>query len=212
MGEMNTPARPAALGTDLGRAMDRGLTPRMLSHAAWVTHDVGATADFYTRILGMELASTILDDKVPSTGEDFPYFHIFFRMADGSTIAFFECVGLPPAAKSSHPAYDTFNHFAMQAKSSDEIRQWRDWLIANGVEVLGPVDHKDMLLSIYFHDPNGLRLELTAPVDPQWNMHSEQGYKDLAKWVATKEKAHSEGRAPAAALLELIRDERKRYG
>ena len=30
------------------------LTPRMLNHLAYVTHDVAATADFYTRILGME--------------------------------------------------------------------------------------------------------------------------------------------------------------
>ena len=65
-------------------ALKLGLTPRMLNHAAYVTHDVAATADFYTRILGMELASTLFDDHVPSTGDDFPYFHIFFRMADGS--------------------------------------------------------------------------------------------------------------------------------
>jgi len=52
----------------------------MLNHWAYVTHDVAATADFYARILAMELASTIFDDQVPSTGEDFPYFHIFFRM------------------------------------------------------------------------------------------------------------------------------------
>ena len=76
--------------------MKSGLTPRMLNHAAYVTHDVAATADFYTRILGMELASSIFDDHVPSTGDDFPYFHIFFRMADGSTIAFFEVADLPP--------------------------------------------------------------------------------------------------------------------
>jgi catechol 2,3-dioxygenase-like lactoylglutathione lyase family enzyme len=50
---------------------------------------VAATADFYTRIMGMELASTCFDDKIPSTGDAFPYFHIFFKMQDGSTIAFF---------------------------------------------------------------------------------------------------------------------------
>jgi catechol 2,3-dioxygenase-like lactoylglutathione lyase family enzyme len=196
----------------LGRAMDRGLTPRMLNHAAWVTHDVAATADFYTRILGMELASTIFDDKVPSTGEAFPYFHIFFRMSDGSTIAFFECIGLPPTAPASHPAYDTFNHFAMQAASRAEVDRWRDWMVSNGVDVLGPVDHKGLIYSIYFHDPNGLRLELTAPLDPQWNRHTDQGYSDLKKWVAAKEAAIREGRDPGEALRQLIHDERQRYG
>jgi catechol 2,3-dioxygenase-like lactoylglutathione lyase family enzyme len=196
----------------LGRATDRGLTPRMLNHLAYVTHDVAATADFYTRILGMELASTIFDDQVPSTGENFPYFHIFFRMADGSTIAFFECTDLPPPAPTTHPAYDTFNHVALQAASPAELRRWRDWLVENGVEVLGPVDHKGMIESIYFHDPNGIRLELTIPLDADWNRHTEQGYADLRLWVETKERAKREGRDPAQALLEMIRDAKRRYG
>jgi catechol 2,3-dioxygenase-like lactoylglutathione lyase family enzyme len=187
------------------------LVPRMLNHLAYVTHDVAATADFYTRILGMELASTIFDDHVPSTGEDIPYFHIFFRMADGSTIAFFECCGLPPAAPSTHPAYDTFNHVAMQAASREEVRQWRDWLVQNGVEVIGPIDHKGMLESIYFHDPNGIRLEFTTPVDPDWNRHGEKGREDLRMWVETKERARREGKDPGQALLEFIRESKKRY-
>ena len=208
-----TPPKPAAVASPrtLGGALGQGLTPRMLNHLAYVTHDVAATADFYTRILGMELASTIFDDQVPSTGENFPYFHIFFRMADGSTIAFFECTDLPPAAKSTHPAYDTFNHVAMQAENPAEIRRWKAWLEKNGVEVLGPVDHKGLIESIYFHDPNGIRLELTTPLDPEWNRHTRQGYADLKLWVETKEKAKREGRDPAKALLDMIHESKKRY-
>ncbi len=204
--------RPGIIGKTAGGAMAQGLTPRMLNHLAYVTHDVAATADFYTRILGMELASTIFDDRVPSTGENFPYFHIFFRMADGSTIAFFECTDLPPAAKSTHPAYDTFNHVAMQAENPAEIRRWKAWLEQNGVEVLGPVDHKGLIESIYFHDPNGIRLELTTPLDPEWNRHTRQGYADLKLWVDTKEKAKREGRDPAKALIDMIHEAKKRYG
>jgi catechol 2,3-dioxygenase-like lactoylglutathione lyase family enzyme len=203
---MSTATRPNSTG-----ALERGLTPRMLNHLAYVTHDVAATADFYTRILGMELASTIFDDHVPSTGEDFPYFHIFFRMADGSTIAFFECIDLPPPARSTHPAYDTFNHVALQVANQEELRRWYDWLKRCGVEVLGPVDHKGMIESIYFHDPNGIRLELTVPLDKEWNRHTEQGYEDLKLWIETKERARREGRDPAKALIEMIRDTKKRY-
>ena len=187
------------------------LTPKMLNHLAYVTHDVAATADFYTRVLGMELASTIFDDHVPSTGDDFPYFHIFFRMADGSTIAFFECTDLPPAARSTHPAYDTFNHVALQVANREELRSWYEWLKACGVEVLGPVDHKGMIESIYFHDPNGIRLELTVPLDQEWNRHTSQGYADLKLWVETKERAKREGRSPGQALREMIREAKKRY-
>ena len=126
------------------------LVPRMLNHYARVTHDVGATADFYSRILGMEIASTIMDDHVPSTGDNFPYFHIFFRMGDGSTMAFFECTDLPPPAKPSHPAYDVFDHIALEVKDATELAQWKEWLVSQGVEVLGPVDHKGIIESIYF--------------------------------------------------------------
>ncbi len=188
-----------------------GLVPKMLNHLAYVTHDVAATADFYTRVLGMELASTIFDDHVPSTGENFPYFHIFFRMGDGSTIAFFECTDLPPAAKSTHPAYDTFNHCALWVENQAEVRRWLAWLKENNVEVIGPIDHKGMIESIYFHDPNGIRLELTTPIDPDWNRHAKQGEADLKLWVETKERAKAEGRDPAKALLEMIRESKKRY-
>lgn len=188
-----------------------GLTPRMLNHAAWVTSDVAATTDFYTRIMGMELASTIFDDHVPSTGDRFPYFHIFFRMGDGSTLAFFECPGVPPPAKSSHPAYDVFNHIALQARDRDEVLRWHAWLTSNGIEVIGPVDHKGLILSIYFHDPAGIRLEITTPLDADWNRHTDQGYVDLKRWLDCKEQAQREGRDVPAALIEMIGEVRKRY-
>jgi len=50
-----------------------------------------------------------------------------------------------------------------------------------------------------------------VPHDAQWNGHTEQGYEDLRKWVETKERAKREGRDPANALLEMIRESKKRY-
>jgi catechol 2,3-dioxygenase-like lactoylglutathione lyase family enzyme len=188
-----------------------GLTPKMLNHVAWVTHDVKATADFYTRIMGMELASTVYDDSVPSTGDSFPYFHIFFRMQDGSTIAFFEAPGLPARPKITHPAYAIFDHIALEAKDREEVSRWHKWLDANGVEVIGPTDHKGLIFSIYFHDNNGIRLEITTPLDENWNKHTQQGYKDLEMWVAVKDRAINEGRDIAECLVEHIRERRLRY-
>ena len=186
------------------------LVPHMLNHAAWVTHDVEKTAHFYSHIMRMKIASTIVDDRIPSTGEDFPYFHIFFRMADGSTLAFFESPGLPPASKSSHPAYDVFTHIALQGGGSSEILMWKSWLMSQGVEVLGPVDHKGIIQSIYFHDPSGYRLELTTPVDPQWNQHTEAGQRDLDGWLHAKKAAQNEGRGIKEAMLQYIREAKRR--
>lgn len=202
-------SKPAS--APLSQLGNPGLTPLMLNHAAYVTHDVAATADFYTRIMGMELASTVFDDKIPSTGDSFPYFHIFFRMQDGSTIAFFEAPGVPKPAEPTHPAYKVFDHIALQASDRDEVLRWLEWLRSNDVEVIGPTDHKGLILSIYFHDPNGLRLEITTPLDTQWNRHTEKGYRDLALWVGAKEQAKADGRDISEALVALIREQRKRY-
>jgi catechol 2,3-dioxygenase-like lactoylglutathione lyase family enzyme len=191
---------------------DPGLTPLMLNHAAWVTHDVEATADFYTRIMGMELASTVYDDTVPSTGDDFPYFHIFFRMQDGSTLAFFESPGVPDRPAITHPVYAIFDHIALEASDKEEVLRWHDWLRSNDIDVIGPIDHKGLIFSIYFHDPNGLRLEITTPLDPEWNRHTEQGKIDLKMWCDTKRKAVAENRDVSVALVELVREQRRRYG
>ena len=143
-------------------------SPTMLSHVAYITHDTAATVRFYRELLGMDLVNAVLDDSIPSTGDPVPYFHSFFRMADGSTVAFFEAPELPPQAPAPHPAYDVFQHLALQVDSKEAVDEWYEWLVENDVDVLGPVDHK-IIYSIYFHDPNGLRLEITTPLDPRWN-------------------------------------------
>jgi hypothetical protein len=81
--------------------------PQMLSHAAFISRDTAATVEFFTKVLGMEFVAAVLNDQIPSTGETVPYFHSFFRMADGSTIAYFEAPDLPPIPDPPHPAYDT---------------------------------------------------------------------------------------------------------
>jgi catechol 2,3-dioxygenase-like lactoylglutathione lyase family enzyme len=179
--------------------------PAMLSHMAFITRDTAATADFYTRIMGMELVNAVLDDAIPSTGEPVPYFHSFFRLADGSTIAFFEAPELPPLAPPPHAAYDTFQHLALQVGSTDEVDQWHEWLGEHGVEVLGPVDHK-IIYSIYFHDPNGLRLEITTPTSPTWNDNAAPARASLADWQAVKEQAASTGDDMMSVLAELTRE------
>jgi catechol 2,3-dioxygenase-like lactoylglutathione lyase family enzyme len=173
--------------------------PQMLSHVAYVTSDTAVTVEFYTRILGMELVNAVLDDAIPSTGDPVPYFHSFFRMSDGSTIAFFEAPNLPPPAPPSDPAYGVFQHLALQVRSREEVDRWCGWLRSNGVEVVGPVDHK-IIYSIYFHDPNGIRLEITTPLDPGWNDMSAQARQALEEWESVKRAAREAGRDVQAEL------------
>ena len=179
--------------------------PQMLSHMAFITRNTAATADFYTRVMGMELVNAVLDDAIPSTGEPIPYFHSFFRLADGSTIAFFEAPELPPLAPPPQAAYDTFQHLALQVSSTDEVDHWHQWLGEHGIEVLGPVDHK-IIYSIYFHDPNGLRLEITTPTSPIWNDNAAAARASLADWETVKARAAESGDDMVEVLAELTRE------
>jgi catechol 2,3-dioxygenase-like lactoylglutathione lyase family enzyme len=183
----------------------RPTKPSMLSHVAYITHDTAATVAFYTEVMGMELVNAVLDDQIPSTGDPVPYFHSFFRMGDGSTVAFFEAPELPPPAGSTHPAYDIFQHLALQVDTPAEVDRWHAWLVSKGVDVIGPVDHK-IIYSVYFHDPNGLRLEVTTAIDPTWNDQSEAAHVSLGEWQAAKAEAASSGRDMVEVLADLTRE------
>ncbi len=165
---------------------------RGMHHTGYVTHDSQATVDFYTQVIGMEFVCAVTDDTVPSTGDPFPYMHLFFMMADGSTLAFFESIGLPPPAKSTHPGYDVFTHLALNAETREEVDAWAAHLRSKGVNFVGPVDH-GIIYSLYFYDPNGVRLEITATTDDSWVHHHDQAMADLAGWEAAKKKDRAEG-------------------
>ena len=163
--------------------------PRMLNHFARVTPDAEATVQFYTRVMNMPFVQAVVDDSIPSTGEAIPYFHIFFRLGDGSTLAFFEAPGLPKRPAPPHAAYDTFDHLALHVDSVAEVDAWHRHLLAHDVEIVGPVDH-GIVYSIYFQDPvNDLRLEITTPLVPDWNDRPDAASRALTEWVAAKSSA-----------------------
>jgi catechol 2,3-dioxygenase-like lactoylglutathione lyase family enzyme len=177
----------------------------MLSHVAYMTSDTAATADFFERIMGMPLVNAVLDDAIPSTGEPVPYFHSFFRLADGSTVAFFEAPGLPPLLDPPHAAYDTFQHLALQVDTPEDVDRWHEWLASNSVDVLGPVNHK-IIYSVYFHEPGGMRLEITAPVTSNWNDNATAAERNLRDWQAVKKFAAENGVDVQEALITMTRE------
>jgi catechol 2,3-dioxygenase-like lactoylglutathione lyase family enzyme len=134
--------------------------PSGLNHVAYVTKDTAATRTFYTEMLGLRLISYAADKKVGSTGEASPFLHTFFELGDGSCIAFFEIEGLAMDHHDS-PLPRWAPHLALSLGSVEEVHQARQRLIDAGVDVIGPIEHENIWSSIYFFDPNGVRLELT---------------------------------------------------
>jgi catechol 2,3-dioxygenase-like lactoylglutathione lyase family enzyme len=131
-----------------------------LHHYAYRCRDAEETRRFYEDLLGLPLVMTMKLDRVPSTGEACPYVHIFFEMADGACIGFFDLGdNSKPLPSPNTPPW--VNHIALKMKTVDDVLAAKVRLEAAGVSVLGVTDH-GFVQSIYFFDPNGIRLELTA--------------------------------------------------
>ena len=130
-----------------------------LHHVVYRCNDAKETAAFYTDILELEYAMAVSEDHVPSTGEQTPYFHLFFEMKDGSSVAFFEPPASPPMQKDPNTP-DWVQHLALEVESEEELFRMKKKIEDAGVDIIGPTDH-GFCTSIYFFDPNGHRLELT---------------------------------------------------
>lgn len=196
-----SPASPGSAVTSVRPADDSPATLYGMHHVAWVTDDIEKTIDFYTRVMRLPLVNVVADDQIPSTGEPFPYIHIFFRLGDGSTLAFFEAPGIPPIPRYEHPAHVTFTHIALGVNTRADVLEWARWLRQNGVEVIEH-DH-GIIHSLYFFDPNGIRLELTTTIDETWNAQEDSARRAAQRWIDTKRDAQARGEDVIAALRAL---------
>ena len=160
------------------------MTPAILGlhHFAWRCRNAEETRAFYEDLLGLPLTHVIRQDHVPSTGQYCPYVHIFFKMADGSYIAFFD-LGDGVAAQPSPNTPAWVNHIAVRIGSLAELLQAKTRLENAGVQVLGVTDH-GFVQSIYFFDPNGLRVELTVPMVQTgvMKLHALEAHHLLRQW------------------------------
>lgn len=129
-------------------------------HFAFPCRDAEETRHFYEDILGLPLVNSMVCERVPSTGEEQPYVHFFHELENGSYLAFFDLGGEDmPAPSPNTPEW--VQHFAIETASIENVEAMRLRLAEHGVETTPLVDH-EFVKSIYFFDPNGLRLEITT--------------------------------------------------
>jgi catechol 2,3-dioxygenase-like lactoylglutathione lyase family enzyme len=148
---------------------------RGLNHLALVCRDMRETVHFYRDILGMPLIKTI--DLPGGMGQ-----HFFFDLGNGASLAFFWFPGAPenvPGVVQPHKgggpsAHGSMNHVAIDIPV-DRIEEYRERLLEAGVDVSEIKNHDDserqvspevnettFVRSIYFNDPDGIRLELAG--------------------------------------------------
>ena len=171
-------------------------------HVAYRCKDAKETVEFYQNALGMEFQLAIAEDHVPSTGAYDPYMHIFLDAGAGNVLAFFELPEQPEMGRDPNtPVW--VQHIALRLGSLDELLAAKAHLESLGLDVLGPTHH-GIFKSIYFFDPNGHRLELTADISTPDQLVQLKSVAQpmIDEWNATK-------KAPrhAAWLHEKIREE-----
>jgi catechol 2,3-dioxygenase-like lactoylglutathione lyase family enzyme len=163
--------------------------PRGVHHLALNTDDMKTTLDFYTRVLGMPLVHAL---KVPpglGTGpgnRGNPPFenirHYFLDAGGDSLLAFFE---IPKGAKprADRDAIGTMQHVSF-AVSEDRFTEVRRRIEGAGLSYLGPINVGCGTWSIYFFDPNGIRLEFSH--------QKEADPRVVERWKQTKSEALAE--------------------
>lgn len=154
-----------------------------LHHSAYRCRDSEATRAFYEDFLGLPLVAT-LEIGVTKTGRETDTLHTFFRMGDGSCLAFFEAPDRPFDFKPQHD-YDL--HVALEVDRRT-LQAMVDKGRAAGLDIRGIADH-GLFDSIYFRDPNGYVVELACPRDSQREGMdpSRNGARAaLDRWTAAK--------------------------
>jgi catechol 2,3-dioxygenase-like lactoylglutathione lyase family enzyme len=153
-----------------------------LHHVAYRCTNASETVDFYSKVIGLPFAHALTADYVPSVGQYSPHLHIFFEMADGSYIAFFEVPKSPPAEKDRNTP-DWVQHLALEVTDEAALLEGKRRLEAAGVSVIGPTDH-GFCKSIYFFDPNGHRLEMTMRCEAPGELDTfrQEATTMLEKW------------------------------
>ncbi len=129
---------------------------RKLHHAAYRCRNSEETRRFYEDFLGLPLAGT-LEIRETKTGRTTDVLHTFYRLDDGSHLAFFEAPDQPFEFKAQH---DFDLHIALEV-GADDLSKMLGKAKASGREVRGVSDH-EFIHSIYFRDPNGYVVELCA--------------------------------------------------
>ena len=156
-----------------------------LHHAAYRCRDSEETRKFYEDFLGLRLVGTLEINESKAGGKN-EALHTFFQLGDGSCIAFFEAPYLPFEFKRQQ---DFDLHIALEVDEPTLVSMMAKGK-ERGIETRGVADH-GLVHSIYFRDPNGYVIELTAKMpehDQALNPATNEARSKLDNWQAAKQR------------------------
>lgn len=160
--------------------------PSRLHHTAYVTHDLEATRAFYEDVIGLPLSAcwTEVDHLF---GKDRTYCHLFFDLADGSSLAFFQFADADDQAEFGPPLPSSpFRHIALNVdkdvQADIEARIQKAGIQAPKTYTL---EH-GYCRSVYVEDPNGMIVEFCHD-DPKAADDAEgrkaRAHAELKRWL-----------------------------
>ncbi len=156
---------------------------KQLHHNAYRCRDSEETRKFYEDFLGLPL-SEALEIRTTKSGREAEVLHTFYKLEDGSYLAFFEAPNEPFDFKEQR---DFDLHIALEI-APDDLQPMLAKGRSAGIETRGPSDH-GMIDSIYFRDPNGYVIELCAKRpghDAILDPHQNGAREKLAAWQEAK--------------------------
>ena len=154
-----------------------------LHHNAYRCRDSEETRGFYEDFLGLPLADAF-EISETKTGRGTRVLHSFYRLGDGSFLAFFE---VPDSPFDFKPQHDFDLHIALEVDAATQAEMFARGKAA-GIETRGVADH-GFIRSIYFRDPNGYVIELAAPTSSAADYAAKaetKAHDSLARWQRTK--------------------------
>jgi catechol 2,3-dioxygenase-like lactoylglutathione lyase family enzyme len=147
-----------------------------LDHVVFPVWDAEASLAFYADTLGLPLVSAI-------TGDDWggkPWLMLVFGLAEGRELVLVALRG------ANRPAPDGLasdvRHYAFSVDNEGARRGWRDRLAAAKV-AFWEEDH-GARHSIYFEDPNGVVIEITAPCSDAPALADPKALERARTWIA----------------------------
>jgi catechol 2,3-dioxygenase-like lactoylglutathione lyase family enzyme len=161
---------------------------KRLHHNAYRCRDSEETRGFYEDFLGLPLTCA-LEIRQTKTARSVKLLHTFYALNDGSFLAFFE---VPDTPFDFRPRHDYDLHIALEVDESTlapMLARGRSQNICSR----GISDHS-MVKSIYFEDPNGYVIELTAKTalhDITMNPNLNGARQKLIAWQARKSTPHA---------------------
>ena len=161
--------------------------PSRLHHTAYVSKNLEATRHFYEDIIGLPLMATWCESD-ELFGSERTYCHLFFGLADGSALAFFQFVKAEDQQQFGPKMPETpFHHVALKVEQSVQAAIERRLQQAGFQEPRMYVLDHGYCRSLYAVDPDGMIVEFTvdhADVDQINARRRADAHQELKRWLA----------------------------